>query len=95
MMLTGDHTSSAWRVANAVGINEVYSSLKPEDKLKHVKKIYGDMSEGINDAPALVVATVGIVLAHCASATYCCRDNISSVPFSIAKARQTTSLVLR
>lgn len=39
MMLTGDHESSAWRVANAVGIKEVYCSLKPEDKLNHVKSI--------------------------------------------------------
>lgn len=45
MMLTGDHKLSAWRVANAVGINEVYCSLKPEDKLNHVKRISGDMGE--------------------------------------------------
>ena len=45
MMLTGDHKSSAWRVANAVGINEVYYSLKPEDKLNHLKSISRDMGE--------------------------------------------------
>lgn len=48
MMLTGDHESSAWRVANAVGINEVYCSLKPEDKLNHVKSISRDMGEFIH-----------------------------------------------
>lgn len=48
MMLTGDHESSAWRVANAVGINEVYSSLKPEDKLSHVKDVSRDMGEFCN-----------------------------------------------
>lgn len=42
IMLTGDHKSSAWRVANAVGINEVYCGLKPEDKLNHVRKISRD-----------------------------------------------------
>lgn len=42
MMLTGDHESSAWRVANAVGINEVHCSLKPEDKLNHVTSISRD-----------------------------------------------------
>ena len=43
MMLTGDHESSARRVASAVGINEVYCNLKPEDKLSHVKDISRDM----------------------------------------------------
>lgn len=37
IMLTGDHELSAKRVAKAVGIDEVYHSLKPEDKLNHVK----------------------------------------------------------
>nr|DAD41371.1 TPA_asm: hypothetical protein HUJ06_015694 [Nelumbo nucifera] len=107
MMLTGDHESIAWRVANSVGINEVYSGLKPEDKLNQVKTISRDaggglimVGDGINDAPALAAATVGIVLAQRASATAIAvadvlllQDNISGVPFCIAKARQTTSLV--
>ncbi|XP_019434684.1 PREDICTED: probable cadmium/zinc-transporting ATPase HMA1, chloroplastic isoform X1 [Lupinus angustifolius] len=107
MMLTGDHEPSARRVASAVGINEFYCNLKPEDKLSHVKDIARDMGgglimvgEGINDAPALAAATVGIVLAHRASATAIAvadvlllRENISAVPFCIAKSRQTTSLI--
>ncbi|CAH8344560.1 unnamed protein product [Eruca vesicaria subsp. sativa] len=107
MMLTGDHDSSAWRVANAVGISEVYCNLKPEDKLNHVKNIARDaggglimVGEGINDGPALAAATVGIVLAQRASATAIAvadilllRDNITGVPFCVAKSRQTTSLV--
>ncbi|MED6211264.1 putative cadmium/zinc-transporting ATPase hma1, chloroplastic [Stylosanthes scabra] len=107
MMLTGDHESSARRVANAVGISEFHCNLKPEDKLSHVKDISRDtggglimVGEGINDAPALAAATVGIVLAHRASATAIAvadvlllRENISAVPFCIAKSRQTTSLI--
>lgn len=50
MMLTGDHDSSAWKVANAVGINEVYYSLKPEDKLAHVKEISREMGELFNSS---------------------------------------------
>ncbi|KAM7516485.1 hypothetical protein LguiA_006068 [Lonicera macranthoides] len=107
MMLTGDHGSSAMRVANAVGIHEVYCSLKPEDKLNHVTSISRDtggglimVGDGINDAPALAASTVGVVLAQRASATAIAvadvlllQDNISGVPFCIAKSRQTTSLV--
>ncbi|KAI3908160.1 hypothetical protein MKW98_029461 [Papaver atlanticum] len=105
MMLTGDHESSASRVASTVGISEVYSSLKPEDKLNQVKTLSrGEglimVGDGINDAPALAASTVGIVLAQRASGTAVAvadvlllRDDISSVPFCIAKARQTTSLV--
>ncbi|KAF3574239.1 hypothetical protein F2Q69_00062770 [Brassica cretica] len=107
MMLTGDHESSAWRVANAVGIDEVYCNLKPEDKLNHVKNISTDsggglimVGEGINDGPALAAATVGFVLAQRASGTAIAvadvlllRDNITGVPFCIAKSRQTTTLV--
>lgn len=44
-MLTGDHESSARRVADAVGIDEVYCNLKPEDKLNHVKNISRDLGE--------------------------------------------------
>lgn len=107
MMLTGDHASSAWRVANTAGISDVHCSLKPEDKLNHVVRMSREtggglimVGDGINDAPALAAATVGIVLAQRASATAIAvadvlllQDNIAGVVFSIAKARQTTLLV--
>ncbi|KAJ3695561.1 hypothetical protein LUZ60_000938 [Juncus effusus] len=107
MMLTGDHQSSAKRVAKLVGIDEVYYSLKPEDKLNKVKTASRDLGgglimvgDGINDAPALAASTVGVVLAQRASATAVAvadvllvQDNISAVPFCVSKARQTTSLV--
>ncbi|VAI32907.1 unnamed protein product [Triticum turgidum subsp. durum] len=106
MMLTGDHESSALRVAKAVCIDEVHCCLKPEDKLNKVKAVSrrgGSLimvGDGINDASALAAATVGVVLAQRASATAVAaadvlllQDNICGVPFCIAKARQTTSLV--
>ncbi|KAL6530107.1 putative cadmium/zinc-transporting ATPase hma1, chloroplastic [Orobanche minor] len=107
MLLTGDHEFSAWRVADAVGIKEVHCGLKPEDKLYHVtsiSRVTGGglimVGDGINDAPALAAATVGIVLAERASATAIAvadvlllQDNISGVPFCVAKSRQTNSLV--
>ncbi|KAJ7530706.1 hypothetical protein O6H91_14G015700 [Diphasiastrum complanatum] len=110
-MLTGDHSESAQKVAEAVGIDVVYSGLKPEDKLHKVKNLAWQkdkgcakglimVGDGINDAPALAAATVGIVLAQRASATAVAvadvlliKDAIDGVPFVIAKARQTNSLV--
>lgn len=61
MMLTGDHESSAWRVAKAVGINEVYCSLKPEDKLNQVKNISRDAGEkDINFQLRLIYSNVAL-----------------------------------
>ncbi|KAK9112657.1 hypothetical protein Scep_020176 [Stephania cephalantha] len=61
MMLTGDHSSSALRVASAVGISEVYCNLKPEDKLNQVKTISRDMGEFANNTftlPLVIPFTV-------------------------------------
>lgn len=111
LMLTGDHASSANRVAKAVGIEEVHFGMKPEDKLHCIKRLSRQsgkglsrglimVGDGVNDAPALAAATVGVVLARNASATAVAvadvlllQDNIDSVPFVIAKAHQTTNLV--
>ncbi|MCO5591071.1 hypothetical protein L7F22_045048 [Adiantum nelumboides] len=111
LMLTGDHGSSANRVAKAVGIEEVHHGMKPEDKLHCIKRLSRQsgkglsrglimVGDGVNDAPALAAATVGVVLAHYASATAIAvadvlllQDNIDGVPFVIAKAHQTTTLV--
>jgi Cd2+/Zn2+-exporting ATPase len=110
LMLTGDHAASAQRVANAVGIEEVYYGLKPEDKLHKVKDLSRQrdkssgglimVGDGINDAPALAAASVGIVLAKRASATAIAvadvlllQDALDGVAFVIAKARQTDALV--
>ncbi|TVY01978.1 heavy metal translocating P-type ATPase [Cohnella terricola] len=67
IMLTGDHQMTADRVARAVGVDEAYGNLLPEDKVSHVKQLaakgrVGMVGDGINDAPALASAQLGIAM---------------------------------
>ncbi|MCG6141764.1 heavy metal translocating P-type ATPase [Leptospira mtsangambouensis] len=68
VLLTGDHPNSANKVAKLVGISAVYAGLLPEEKAKVIatfktEKIHSAMvGDGINDAPALASADVGIAM---------------------------------
>lgn len=69
VMLTGDSDKVAKRVAEELNIKEVYSELLPEDKVQHIENIKADTSsnvifvgDGINDAPVLMVADVGVAI---------------------------------
>jgi len=67
-MLTGDNTHVAGIIATKLGLETFYSELMPEDKVKVIKRIddeYGGIimvGDGVNDAPALASATVGIAI---------------------------------
>lgn len=68
VMLTGDHTDVAQAIGQQAGVDEVYAELLPEDKLKIVRKLretYGAIAmvgDGVNDAPALAAATLGVAM---------------------------------
>ena len=88
-MLTGDSKESAEAVAEAVGIEEVYAELLPEDKLEclqQLRKQYGKVmyvGDGINDAPVLAGADVGGAMGSGADAAIEAAD----VVFMTASAR--------
>ncbi len=67
-MLTGDNERTAQAIARELGIDEIHANLKPEDKAVKVRELserYGHVAmvgDGVNDAPALAEATVGVAM---------------------------------
>lgn len=68
VMLTGDDRITAQAIARQAGIDEVYADLLPEDKLKVIRQLQDEghvvamTGDGINDAPALAAADIGIAM---------------------------------
>jgi len=105
VMLTGDHIHSAQAIASQVGIDQYFADLKPEDKLHHIERLSlaGDLAmvgDGVNDAPALARASVGIAMggigthtAAVASDVILLQDKIDQLGWLFKKARQTTHIV--
>lgn len=66
IMLTGDNEATAKLIAKELGISKVIANVLPQEKAKHIRKLIDEgkmvamVGDGINDAPALVCATVGI-----------------------------------
>lgn len=105
-ILSGDHDKSVKRVADSVGITQFWSGLKPQDKLDAIEDLQQKnntvifIGDGINDAPALTVANVGIAMgaagAHVALETAdiaLMKDDISKIPFLIRLSRRMTTTI--
>lgn len=107
VMLTGDHKWSADRIAKETHIKKYYFDLKPQDKLDLIATLSQNhklimIGDGINDAPSLMRAHVGISMGKIGSATAIeasdvifLHDNLSHVTWLIRKARQTRRILFQ
>ncbi|WP_339308775.1 heavy metal translocating P-type ATPase [Paenibacillus sp. FSL L8-0435] len=105
-MLTGDRARSASVIARETGVSMVYADLLPGDKVKQVqalRKQYGPVlmvGDGVNDAPALAAATVGMGMGLSGSGTalevadaVLMNDNIEEIAWVIGQARRAQRTV--
>ncbi len=106
VMLTGDNKFAAKSVASEIGIDHVYSNLLPEDKLNildTVRNKFGDVvmvGDGINDAPALARANIGIAMGAAGSDVAIetadialMQDDISKLPYLFTLSRKTMGII--
>ena len=105
VMLTGDHIRNAKYVAGMLGISEIYAHLRPEDKLDKVAELSANgglamVGDGMNDAPALARATVGISMGRIGSATavdasdvVLLNDDLHLLSWLFKKSKQTLRIV--
>jgi Cd2+/Zn2+-exporting ATPase len=106
VMLTGDNEETARDVAAAVGVDEFRASLLPEQKVDTVEQLLaqygkvGMVGDGINDAPALARATVGIVMGAAGSDAALetadialMADDLTKLPFIMRLSRRALSII--
>lgn len=105
VMLTGDHHYSAKKIADELKIDTLHADLTPEEKMHYVTvlsktKGLAMIGDGVNDAPALARATVGICMGKAGSTAavdaadvILLHDNIELLDWLIGKAKQTQNVV--
>jgi Cd2+/Zn2+-exporting ATPase len=106
VMLTGDNRVTAEAVARETGIDEVYPELLPEDKVRKVEELVGRyhivamVGDGVNDAPALARANLGIAMGAIGSDAAIetadvalMTDDISKLPWLVQHSKRTLSVI--
>jgi len=110
VMLTGDRKATGEEVANKVGIDEYHAELLPDGKVEMVERLYSEKPEntslvfigdGMNDAPALARADVGIAMGGLGSDAaieaadiVLMNDNIEKLPVAVKISRKTHRIVM-
>jgi Cd2+/Zn2+-exporting ATPase len=106
VMLTGDNDDVARNIASQVGLTEVQAELMPEDKLNIIKQLDGKyeaiamIGDGVNDAPALATATVGIAMGGAGTAVALetadvalMGDDLGKLPFAVGLSRASRQII--
>ena len=106
VMLTGDNSATAQRIAQEVGITRVEAGLMPEQKIGFIRELVaksgaaGMVGDGVNDAPALAAATVGIAMGHGgtdvaleAADVALMSDDLTRLPFAVELGRATRTMI--
>lgn len=106
IMLTGDNEATGQAIGNLVGINEVKAELLPQEKLEAIKSLraqYGKVAmvgDGVNDAPALAAATVGIAMGGAGTDTALetadialMADDLKQLPYTIKLSRKALAII--
>lgn len=106
VMLTGDNERTAHAIGQAVGVADIQAELMPEDKLRFIKQLqekHGHVAmvgDGVNDAPALAAATVGIAMGGAGTDTALetadialMGDDLKKLPFTVKLSRKTLNII--
>ena len=108
IMLTGDNVRSASAIAKEIGLTDYRADLMPEDKLiviRDLVKEYGQVAmigDGVNDAPALANATVGIAMGGAGTDVALetadvalMGDDLSKLPFAVGLGHATRAIIIQ
>jgi Cd2+/Zn2+-exporting ATPase len=106
VMITGDNPETAHAIASQLGITHYHAALLPEDKVKEInylQKKYGSVAmigDGINDAPALAAAAVGIAMGVAGTDTALetadialMSDDLSKIPYLVELSQRARSVI--
>ena len=107
VLLTGDNAAAAWQLAGQVGIAEVRAGLLPHDKVAAVRDLQADghrlvmVGDGINDAPALAAAHLGVAMGGAGSDltlqtadAVVIGDDLRTIPAVMALSRRARRVVM-